>query len=91
MQPPGRSRELLVALFVLGIVLLTPPVRIVFNPATRVLGIPTRYLYLFAIWLALIALVAFAVERQDTAEDLVDAQAEARGGEPAQAGGRTDA
>ena len=91
MQPPGRSRELLVALFVLGIVLLTPPLLIVFNQATRVLGIPTLYLYLFAIWLALIALVAFAVERQDTAEDLVDAQAEARGGEPAQAGGRTDA
>jgi hypothetical protein len=91
MQPPSRSRELLVALFVLGIVLLAPPLLIVFNKATRILGIPTLYLYLFAIWLALIALVAFAVERHDTAEDLVDAQAEARDGEPAQAGGRTDA
>jgi hypothetical protein len=91
MQSLSRSRELLVALFVLGIVLLTPPLLIVFNKATRVLGIPTLYLYLFAIWLALIALVAVAVERQDTAEELVDAQADARGGEPAQAGGRIDA
>ena len=91
MQPARRSRELLVALFVLGIVLLTPPVLVVFNNATRILGIPTLYLYLFAIWLALIALVALAVERQDTAEDRVDAQAEARGGEPAQAGGGRDA
>jgi hypothetical protein len=91
MQPPSRSRELLVALFALGIVLLTPPLLIVFNKATRVFGIPTLYLYLFATWLVLIALVAFAVGRQDTAEDLVDARAEARGGEPAQAEGRTDA
>jgi hypothetical protein len=91
MQPPSRSRELLVALFVLGIVLLTPPLLIVFNKATRILGIPTLYLYLFAIWLALIALVAFAVERQDAAEELVDPEAEARGAEPAQAGSRSDA
>jgi hypothetical protein len=91
MQPPSRSRELLVALFVLGIVLLTPPLLIVFNTASRILGIPTLYLYLFAIWLALIALVAVAVERQDAAEELVDAEAEARGGEPAQAGSRSDA
>jgi hypothetical protein len=91
MQTPSRTRELLVALFVLGVVLLAPPLLIIFNKATRVLGVPTLYLYLFAVWAALIALVALAVERRDSAEDVADTAAETRGSEPAQAGGSADA
>jgi Ca2+/Na+ antiporter len=95
MQAPSRARELLIALFVLGVALLTPPLLIVFNSPARVLGVPVLYLYLFAVWVVLIALVAVAVERGGDAEDLADAAAEARGSEPAQAGpqagGATDA
>jgi hypothetical protein len=91
MQAPSRTRELLIALFVLGVALLTPPLLIVFNAATRVLGVPTLYLYLFIVWAALIALVALAVERRDSAEDVADTVAETRGSEPAQAGGSADA
>jgi hypothetical protein len=91
MQTPSRVRELLVALFVLGVVLLAPPLLIIFNKATRVLGVPTLYLYLFAVWAALIALVALAVEGRDGAEDVADTVAETRGSEPAQAGGSADA
>jgi hypothetical protein len=93
MQGPSRTRELLVALFVLGAALLAPPLLIIFNNATRILGVPTLYLYLFAVWGALIALVAAAVERRDSADDLADTAAETPGKEPApaQAGGPADA
>jgi hypothetical protein len=91
MQAPSRARELLIALFVLGVALLTPPLLIVFNSPARVLGVPVLYLYLFAVWVALIALVAVAVERGGDAEDLADTAAEARGSEPAQAGSAPDA
>ena len=69
MQAQSRTRELLIALFLLGALLLTPPLLIVFNQATRVLGVPTLYLYLFVVWAVLIALVALAVERCDAADD----------------------
>ena len=62
MLRPSRTRELLVALFLLGVLLFAPPLLIIFNKAIRILGIPTLYLYLFAVWAALIALVALAVE-----------------------------
>ena len=81
MQRTSRTREQLIALFVLGIVLLAPPLLIIFNQPTRVLGVPTLYVYLFAVWAVLIGLVAHAVERQDDAEDLADTAAESRGSE----------
>ena len=64
MQAPSRTREFLIALFVLGVLLLTPPLLVVFNQATRLFGVPVLYLYLFAVWATLIALVAFSVERE---------------------------
>jgi hypothetical protein len=91
MQAPSRARELLIALFVLGVALLTPPLLIVFNNPARILGIPVLYLYLFAVWVVLIGLVAVAVERGGDAADLSDTSAEARASEPSQAGSATDA
>jgi hypothetical protein len=91
MQAPSRTRELLVALFVLGVLLLAPPLLIIFNTATRILGIPTLYLYLFLVWAVLIALVALAVERGDDGAELADAAAETRGSEPPQGEGVGDA
>ena len=92
MQAPSRSRELLVALLLLGVLLLVPPLLTIFNQATRVLGVPMLYLYLFVVWAALIALVALTVERRDSADDLGAAGAETPGKDPPQAaGGPSDA
>ena len=90
MQAPSRTRELLVVLFLLGALLLAPPLLIVFNKATRIFGVPALYLYLFVVWTALIALVALVVERRDTANDLTEANIETPGKEPV-AKGPTDA
>jgi uncharacterized membrane protein len=62
MLRPSRTRELLIALFLLGALVFAPPLLIIFNKAIRIFGIPVLYLYLFAAWGALIALVALAVE-----------------------------
>jgi hypothetical protein len=83
MQAPSRTRELLVALFLLGALLLAPPLLIIFNKATRVLGIPTLYLYLFVVWTTLIALVAGIVESRDWGDNLAEGSAETAGKEPA--------
>ena len=92
MQAQSRRRELLVALFLLGVLLLTPPLLIVFNQATRVLGVPTLYLYLFGVWAALIALVALTVERRDAADELDATDAEPPGRDVSRATGTpTDA
>ena len=48
------------AVFLLGLVLLNPPLIIVFNVDTAVLGVPLLYLYLFLAWGALIALARLA-------------------------------
>jgi hypothetical protein len=90
MQAQGRMRERLIALFMLGALLLTPPLLIVFNHGTRVFGVPALYLYLFAVWAALIALVALAVGRWDAADGLEEAEREAAGTEPAPITGASD-
>ena len=46
----------LMALLVLGVVLFTPPLLLVFNRPVRVLGLPLLLLYLFLAWGALVAL-----------------------------------
>jgi hypothetical protein len=63
MLRPNRTHEGLVALFLLGVLLFTPPLLALFNTATRVLGLPALYLYLFAAWAAVIVLAALTVER----------------------------
>jgi hypothetical protein len=85
MQAPSRTRELLVALFLFGVLLLAPPLLLIFNQPTRILGVPILYLYLFAVWAALIALVAFVVER--TADRLADPNADLEAGQSADSTG----
>jgi hypothetical protein len=90
MQAPSRARELLMALFLLGVLLFAPPLLLVFNSATRIFGVPTLYLYLFAVWAGLIALTAVAVER--AADRLAEADAVIAAKEPGEpAGGPSDA
>jgi hypothetical protein len=67
---PGLTRERLVALFLLGVFLFTPPFLGIFNTPDRILGLPSLYLYLFAAWTLLIVLVTLAIERSDADEGL---------------------
>ncbi len=56
-------KELVVALFALGVVLLSWPFLTIFNVARPVLGIPALVLYLFAVWAAIIAVLFWVTRR----------------------------
>lgn len=62
MARPGPAGERLVALFLFGVLLFSPPLMLVFDREGTVAGIPLLYLYLFGTWAALIALAAAVVE-----------------------------
>jgi hypothetical protein len=53
----GRETRL-IGLFLLGLLMLMPPMLAVFNREGLLLGIPILYLYLFLAWLGLIGLIA---------------------------------
>jgi len=59
------------ALFLLGLVLFNKPLLGIFDAGseTTLFGIPLLYVYLFAAWGLLIALMAWAVERRRRASD----------------------
>lgn len=61
--PPSARTERLVAAFLLGLLLFMPPFLAVASRDEMVAGIPLLYLWLFAGWLGLIALLALIVER----------------------------
>ena len=65
MSRPGLTRERLLALFLLGMLLFMSPFLGIFNTPDRILGLPSLYLYLFASWTLLIVLVAVVIERSD--------------------------
>ena len=54
----------LVGLFLLGCVLFNYPLLFVFNLPLEIFGIPLLYAYLFTAWAALIALMAWVIERR---------------------------
>ena len=54
----------LVAGFLLGCLLLTYPLLSLFDRGAIVFGVPLLYLYLFAAWALLIAIMAIAVARR---------------------------
>jgi hypothetical protein len=51
------NRERMVALFLLGVLAFNAPVLLLFNIDAYVFGIPLFYVYLFAAWAGLIALM----------------------------------
>jgi hypothetical protein len=53
----------LVALFILGCLLFNYPVLSLFNLPADALGVPLLYVFIFAAWAVLVALMAVAVER----------------------------
>ena len=53
----------LVALFLLGWVLVNYPILSVFDVPRAWFGIPVLYIYVFGVWAAAIALMAWIIER----------------------------
>ena len=51
------NRERMVALFLLGVLAFNAPLLLLFNIDAYVFGIPLFYVYLFAAWAGLIALM----------------------------------
>jgi len=64
MPDESRRRDRLIGLFVFGLVLLNPPILLLFGRGQLLFGVPLLYLYLFAVWGVLIAAVAAIAERQ---------------------------
>jgi hypothetical protein len=62
---PGRRTARLVALAMLGSLLFNFPLLALFNRPGTFLGIPVLYAWIFGAWMALIVLMALAVERDD--------------------------
>lgn len=61
--------ERLVALFLLAVLLLNPPLLLIFNSSNSVAQVPTLYLYLFVVWALLISLLAIVAEFTPPATD----------------------
>ena len=63
MERDEAKGQRLVALFILGCVLFNYPVLSLFNVAGDAFGVPLLYVFIFAAWAVLVALMAVAVER----------------------------
>ena len=59
------SSERIVILFILGILLFSPPFILIFDKPELVAGIPSLFLYLIVAWAVLIALMMLVVERTE--------------------------
>jgi hypothetical protein len=57
------AAQRLAALFLLGCILFNFPILALFNHPGEVFGVPVLYAWLFGVWLALIALMAWIAER----------------------------
>ncbi len=75
MLRPGITRERLVGLCVLGILLFSPDLIAIFDrgPDATFFGVPVLLVYLFGVWAALIAIAAvLVIRRQMDAPEPVD-------------------
>ena len=61
-----KSKDLLVALFLLGLVLLSWPFLTVANRPAAILGIPSLVLYLFLVWAGIIAVLFWLTGGRDS-------------------------
>jgi len=59
-----RRRDRLIGLFLLALVLLNPPLLMLFGGGDTVLGLPLLYFYIFVAWLLIIATLAWIAERR---------------------------
>ena len=64
MPDEARRRDRLIGLFLLAVVLLNPPLLMLFSRSDTVFGLPLLYVYIFAAWLLIIAAVSWIAERR---------------------------
>lgn len=64
MKPSGDSGEKSLALFLLGLLLFSPPLLSLFSVERVVAGIPLLYLYLFCAWGLVVALIGMTAVRR---------------------------
>jgi len=63
MTGSGTTGQRLAAIFVMGCVLLNYPILSLFSRPEDVMGIPLLYVYVFAVWILLVGLLALVIER----------------------------
>jgi hypothetical protein len=63
MMRTGLARQRLVAVFLAAVLLLNYPVLSLFDLPQSFMGIPILYLFMFAVWAAVIAAITWIVER----------------------------
>ena len=56
-------KQRLVAVFLCGVLLLYSPVISLFDQHRLLFGVPVLYLYLFIVWIVLVAVMAWITER----------------------------
>ena len=61
-----RRRDRLIGLFLLALVVLNPPLLMLFGGGDTVFGLPLLYLYIFVAWLLIIGAVAWIAERRSS-------------------------
>jgi hypothetical protein len=64
MNSSGITRQRLAALFLLGCALFNYPLLSLFNKPEEILDVPLLYIYIFAAWAVLIALMAYVIEKR---------------------------
>lgn len=64
MSPVRRKIQRLLVLFAFGCLCLNYPLLALFSKKSLWFGFPTLYLYLFALWLLFILLIAIVTERK---------------------------
>jgi len=65
----AKSRDRSLALVLAGLVLLMPPVAMIFHLDAKIGGIPFTLIYLFLIWSGLIAGAAYLSRQLGTGDD----------------------
>lgn len=63
MRPAGTTGQRLAAIFTMGCVLLNYPILSLFSRRADLAGIPLLYVYVFAVWVLLVGLLALVIER----------------------------
>jgi hypothetical protein len=63
MKRADVTGQRLAAIFLMGCVLLNYPIIALFGGPSEIAGVPLLYAYAFGVWVVLIALMAWAIER----------------------------
>jgi hypothetical protein len=63
MRHADATGQRLAAIFMMGCVLLNPPIASLFDRAVDLGGVPLHYAYVFFAWGLVIALMAWVIER----------------------------